>query len=602
MSILALIRRHDALRGLPRWLVMMLAAATASLGLITYAAARRQALEPELLIALAWLFVSLFFVTDRDRRRCTALDLTLPIPSRRIWLAHVAAVTLAGLFSLLLIVGIIDGALRVLDDFGADFVDSLFAVSGLWQLPAGLLLLVAWRESAWKDRTGDATGKRYWPQGLLQAGLILALILLLSKRPPATALLLLVPALILLARTWRHLPAVISLEAPGRASDARRPLARPAAFDTSGGAPGQLLLGGAVLVGTAKHAAALALGYLFLIFFGAVLGGLFPDLLEIRLSFLPITIYMIFALVGKPLQMLAPFDALPVSRQRLLGLLLLPCILLLGLGFLVGEVKHRLDDPHPEALRVLYAEQGDMLVVPIAVCEIDWRGAPPAATAPWGERHEVWSAPLVKGSRARIYSPFSAPSGCSPEFFAWQLARAGEAVYGVELSAEELQRRFLQVDATGNLRVREEMIAGEDGIALSAAYPDLRARRGAPWFAISLGLSTMITLLLLPAYFRGFRAGLSEVRRNTAFAVILVALISLHLGVYALLMAGIIQDYVLAAGVEILARQGEEAIPGGRFLFMLVVVLATAGAWSLAVRSFEKTELTPKRQGACLMP
>jgi len=602
MSIIALIRRHDALRGLPRWLVMMIAAATASLGLITYAAARRQELAPEILIALAWFFVTLFFLTDRDRRRCAAFDLTLPIPARRIWLAHVTAVTIAGMVSLAIIVGIISGALRLLDRIDAGLVDSVLGVSGLLQLPAGLLLLVAWRESSWRDRAGDEVGKRYWPGSLFQVLVVLALVLLLSQRPPASALLLLAPALILLTRTWRGLPAVITLEAPGATAGMRQPLARPASFDTEGGVHGGLLLAVTVLTGTAKHFAALLFGYLFLLFFGAVLGGLFPDLLPIRLTFLPITVYMIFAMVGKPLQLLAPFDALPVSRQRLLAILMLPCVLLLSVGYVIGETTHRLGGFRQERLRVLQAEEADMLVVPTFVCEIARDGAPPPAVAPWGESHQVWSAPLAKGLDARIYSPFSAPSGCSPEFFAWQLARAVEAVYGVALPDEELQRRYLRVDGAGALRVRSEMVLGENRIAIREHYPDLRSKRSAPWFLILLGLATLLSLVLLPPYFSGFRAAHSDTRRNVAFGVILVLVMVVHLGVYALLMAGVIQDYLLSGGVELLARHLDSTIPGARIYFGLILVLVAAAAWRWAARSFERAELTPKRRGSFLDP
>jgi hypothetical protein len=597
MSMLALIRRHDVIRGLPRWLTILTAGATALLGLITYSAARGLTTAPELLIALIWLFAASYVLGGQDRRRCGDLEATLPIPARRLWLANLAALLTAGLISLALIIGLSSGALRLLDGLERGLVRPFPEPRDLLLLSSGFLLLLAWRESDHRDRPAN------WTDGLFQLVVILALILVLTSRPTASFLLLLLPALLLLWRSWRSLPAAFEARRPARGVRTSPPRIGTAAggFETGGGAPPLLLQTSTLLLATAKHPAALVLGYGFLFGFGLLLGGIYTDLVKIRLTFLPITAYLIVTLMGKPLQLLGSFDSLPLSRRRMLGLLLLPCVGLLGLGFLAGDLGARHGGSDRERIRFLRTEEADLLVVPGAVCELAFDGLAPPAESPWGESHPVWSAEIMKGSRVRIYSPFSAPAGSSPRFFAWQLSRAAKAVYGVDLDPETLQERFLEHNAAGALRIREEQVLADEFIALVAQYPELRPLRGAPWFPLLIGLATLAALLLMPPYLRSFRAGLKDSRRNVALFTMLGGLLLLHLGVFSLLMAGLVQDFLLGDVVEILFRGIETAWPAARLGFWLVMILSLAGAWRIALRAFARAELPAKAKTACIL-
>ncbi len=587
MSILALIWRHDAIRGLPRWLMILTAGATLLLGIITYSAARGMTPAFDLPLALTWLFASSHVLIGRDRRRCGELEATLPISARRLWLAHLAALLAADLISLILIVGLSFGVLGFLQGLEEGLARPFPTASDLLLLVSGFLLLLAWRESDHGIRPVTRVG------GLLQLATILALILVLAQRPAASFLLLLLPAIVLFWRSWRGLPAVFESRRRGRPRSARpeRTGTAAAGFETGGGAPAPIIQSMTLLFTTAKHPAALLLGYGFLFGFGMVQGGISADLMNIRLNYVPMTAYMILAMTAKPLQILGPFEALPLSRRRMLAILLLPCLGLLSLGYLAGRIGA---EPGSDRIRYLRTEEADLLVVPRSACELAWDGIAPPIESPWGESHPVWSSELVKGSSVRIYSPFSAPAGSSPRYFAWQLSRAAKAIYGVDLDQDELRRRFLERDTSGALRIRAERCRDGEFIALSAEYDGLRPVRGAPWFPLLIGLATLVSLLLLPPYLRSFRANLSDGRRNLAFAVMLTGLIVVHLGVYVLLMTGLIQDYLLSGVVEILARRIEVVWPAARFGFWFLMILSLAGAWRLALRSFSRAELPAK--------
>lgn len=166
-------------------------------------------------------------------------------------------------------------------------------------------------------------------------------------------------------------------------------------------------------------------------------------------------------------------------------------------------------------------------------------------------------------------------------------------MHGVAIPAAELSQRYLIHDGDGALRVREADLTGCCHLALHADYPELTTPRGAPWFPLLIGLATVATLLLLRFYFRSFRVNLSGARRNLYLFGILAVLLLLHLGVYSLLMMGVVNDYVLSGGFEILSRKAEAALPGARILFWMMVLLGTAGAWRLALRGFERAELEP---------
>ncbi len=588
--MLSLIRRHSAIRGLTRWLMLMAAGATMLLGVVTYAGTRDRLLDPQYLLAYAWLFTGLIFMLGHDRRRCSAFDLTLPLTSRQIWLAHLAAVLSIGFLSLAVIGGITAGLLALLGRAGSPLSRPDVGLAGLLLLPAGLVLLVSLREMFWRNRGGLATAGQNRIVSLLQLIGILGLILILSRYGLWTVLLLLLPSLFLFRRVWLSLPAGIGLEEDGGSSGSRAPLSRPSDLDIDGGLPRSILLWISVVRSTAKNGPALLLGNGFIVFFGMMLGGLPMIFGGQPVLLLPFTVYILFALVAKPLQMLGMYASLPISRERLLVMLLLPGMIFLSFGYCVGKISAAILGKQTDLIGIVREDDGDRLRVPTAICELT-RGELPSVTAPWHESHEAQRKTIIGGTD--IYSPFSTPVGCSEEYFAWQLGRAMEAVYGVTITAEELQHRYLTTDEQGALRVREDQLAEKLAITLVDDYPELRKRSWAPWYLVLVGGAGLATLLLLPWYLGRFRALHSDSSRNRRMIVVLALLIMAHSAAYAFLSGKGAE--ALTGSLEIVSRTAGNTVPGASWIFLLLMAGAISVAWRWALRSFAVAELPTRR-------
>jgi len=223
--------------------------------------------------------------------------------------------------------------------------------------------------------------------------------------------------------------------------------------------------------------------------------------------------------------------------------------------------------------------------VPPAFLAVAWDGEVPVLVSPEGESHTAWSVPLVRGGRARIYSPFNTAEEASAAYEAWLTSRAIEAVYGRSVPVKEILRRYFEVEG-GRLTGLKK-----GGLTLARDYPGLEPPKrgpGAPLVLLAVGLPWLILVAL---FFRTFRSGVGEVARQVVFwgalAVLLVVL--LGLGTVATL-AGWVNPFAVTALLESSIRElGRSA--GVTLAVWAGCALLLAAGYRLAERTFLRVEL-----------
>ncbi len=357
MRLALLVRQHVALHTLPRWLLLtalnsfLMEGVRATSGVrlarageaATGFAARLPA------AAVLWAPLAAFLLVSAFRPRCGELQLALPLPGRRLWRAHLAAVALAG------------GAVLGLAALAATLHDQILlrnAPAGLWGgvgevLPAAaacLLCAVAClaARSPARQRIGASPGELA-RAGAVTGGAILATVSL-SLLPAAALAGPLAVALLVAWRADRGVPQALELTAGGRPPADRRTDGGDAAADAWWSRPPR----------PARRATAFlafrvlsARGSLFavlpmLCIYGLLLAGgmsvLTGDPAERAESddyfaiWGLLTIFLLLTPLSKQLRGLHPLDALPIPRRCLFAVMVLPGLVATAAGYAAGAI------------------------------------------------------------------------------------------------------------------------------------------------------------------------------------------------------------------------------------------------------------------------
>jgi hypothetical protein len=131
---------------------------------------------------------------------------------------------------------------------------------------------------------------------------------------------------------------------------------------------------------------------------------------------------------------LRPLDPLPVSRRRILVHIILPVVLLLGVGVVITHLITSTRSYSPALIRYFNCE----VRIPSEYWQLSWEGSPPTVTSPWGETHTPEGLKVFPGLNLRVFNPYEHGSESSPKFIDLQLARAAEAIHGTPIPAASL--------------------------------------------------------------------------------------------------------------------------------------------------------------------
>jgi|GEM_PF-1836180 len=618
MSILRSLSRDDAIRRLPLWTVITALNTSVLVGSIVFGAARAAhaagaagtAVPIERFVFPLWLAVAFYLAFGPVRTRCRPLDLALPLSARRLWLIHTAANALAGVVLLAASAAVVTAYGSVVKQpwaswSGAGLLALFIHVAAATAL--AVVLLQSARLHAW--RVPVTIG---WV--LLLGAVLLGLLgwcLWTAGGSPALALIPGALAVALGAWTYRAVPPAFDLlPAAGRAGAATArphtadtaeagPTPRRTAWSAAGSTPGDARPGRSrwpILLRILYNVPpwgpfTLVVLCLFIALGGALLSNgaaaWVPDV-DMRLIFLPFTVYIMFSILGPLTYRLQHLDPLPVGRKALLAALLMPLAAALLSGYGAGWAAELVARPDQVQFHVL-ASRGKIdrwVHVPPGYLEIVPAADVPALTAPWGETHPASSAPLSRRhpDGPTIYSPYNTPDESSAAFEAWLLSRAIEAVYGRSLPPDEIVARFFVVEGDRVMGIRD------GGSGLRAALTGLAPERRRADPAVILALTAVPFLLLAALFFTTFRARIGDgVRKATFWSVLAVAMAAMiahiplaELGVLDLLGTRVLFDKLLFA----LARTPE--VLAATWAGTAVAVVA---AYLLAQRQFLRVEL-----------
>jgi hypothetical protein len=537
----SLIRRQEVWRHLPRTVLIALAAAALVMSITTLQLAYGR--EP----ATGWVAPVLLFLASLivffpgAGRRAREFDLALPIPARRLWLAHLGGLLAAGAIVLAATSLVYLGGLRLLTSLFESRARLLGIAGPLLCVPAACyVLLVAARLSLGTERQELPRG----PLGIaaLAGALFLALLLarLLAGSPWFLWAVPLAPAVLLLLRAYHSVPAALSLV----------PAAPRGTAAVAGGwlpdrvRPRPLLLDWTIQRSLAKSYAAVLMVLVLVALAGVLLaGGVGAFLTEqLRFSMIFITAYLLLSTLGTPLGKLALLEAWPLSRERIFANLALPLIGSLLLGYGAGRLAVDAFAPARELVRYDDSSGQGHVLVPVEFWDVALDGRIPAAVTASRGGEPPRSIPLVQGAALRLYNPFSTGEQDSRETVAERIARAVDRVYGQTISPVEVASRYLETSPSGRVLLR----AG--GLSLRADHPQWQVRGGGPVAPVICGIALLLWLGALAVYFAAFRPGVGDKVRRRLFWSLMAVLLLLHMAQYALAIA----DVVYLDGLEAL--------------------------------------------------
>jgi hypothetical protein len=594
------IRRHEVFRSPAIWLAQSGVMTGALLGFVTW---RRQTGGPEeealqILLAGVWLVLSLYLLFGRVHRRCGDFDLMLPIPARKVWLSHVAAVTLSAAANLAVALGLIGAVQWALRSLPQPSLGGPVLIAMVVHVGAGLILAVVAIESIELDSCETTVGRLGLVARLVILVAVGALGVLLVAQPLPTALIPVGLALVLGARTLWRLPVAFTLvplearPAGGPGLGRGRGTAEEWAEAETDAGPLRLFRHFFLTVqGTKWGAVTPWIIYPLIAIMGAVAGGAFsgwPELQDLRYLYIPLYVYMLFSPVPAAVEALAYLDPLPIARRTLLALVTVPALVSFVLGYGMGHIGSVVAEKSADLIVYQEERKGThhYLEVPIGRAEIAWDGDAPVITSPWGETHPAWEDPVWRGSRIRFYSPYHTPEGSSSEFVALQVSRAVEAVYGRSIAAGEINERYLALE-------EGEVVPVGEGLTLVEDYPDLEPRsRGPvlPFFLFTVGLPW---ILLVAFFLRSYRVGWSERWRKLIWVGAAIVAFGLVTVPFVLAVRDILEPWAVRGLIEIPLRKAGESVVGTLAVWASSL-LPLVGGYRLAAVMLERAELPAK--------
>ena len=592
-----LIRHHALMRvTYLKWLVLILATSTLWLGIMGYRLGGELLTIPWLQIAWIWIAPALYVVFGPHTERAREFALTLPLTTRTIWNAHVAALLLTSGLMVGLTLAVVQLSLH-----------GLYALLGPLlrpaDSPAGPLLNFWMHGLAWwlllaamvlGDQPGVARiprDRRWLGRQLIKLALAFAGLLGLGLLGPAAAVVPVVGAGILLARAYRNLPPAWSF-APREPQPRQRP-GRVGALTSTipwwRRRPTWLV----IVQTTSKHPVLLLVAAAALLFLGFVQSSWTATTdggEHLGVFMIPMVSYCLMALAGAPLLKLGVFDHLPLSRDQLLSYLIAPQLVLLLAGLVGGEILAPSSEVKGDWLT--WSNEADtygLRMMP-RFFVVAW-GEPPENVGPDGAVSTPPSDWRPLGTRGPVlYKPFHTPPGSSLEFCAWQLERASEHIYGQTVAAAEFRDRYLTENPDGVVSWRA------NAPTLREDHPELTPRRLPGLLPLQVLLGLALFQIAFRLHLGTFRPRVRDKVRVVSFVGLLAALMVIYLAPFLLSMAGLGDPSGLNILVLAVSDQLVAVTPGGvAGMWLVVITVLAAGHW-LVLHGFRRAEWPPVRE------
>lgn len=589
--IATLMRQNPALRWLPKWVIGSFVFTTFVFNAFVFAVTRSGGghdailgLDPVTWLALStWFLIAAFLGFSDVHRRCSAFDMTLPVPAPTLLGAHFAAVAAA--VGGILVAGIAGGV------SGGALTHSPIAAAGdlaraFGAIVAPALLAIVALDSRFPNAQDAGSGGRHAILAFAAAIVLVPVILLTPRFPLLAPTAFVVAALVALKRVRSLDPTftVIALDRSGGAVGEWTQRSRPRRLRA------WWLVNGVTARAIYRKIAAPVIGVPLTLVIGMILAGLDRQAIDedVRAPMIAMAAYMAMALTIDPMKYFSSLDAFPLSRRRVFAMIVVPWLAVTSIGYGIGRAVIA---THPtDAVSVFARKNGTVGTrVPLEFCEFARAGEVPENTAPWGEAHEAWSEPVFRGAPLAVYSPYSVPEGSSLDFAALQISRAVETVYGRSIPAEEIAARYLREGDDG-----AAVLASKE-VSLRRDYPGLRRRYAGPMFPVVLAAVVLLWMAAYRIYLTTSRPGRSKLYRGLVAVGTLVGLMAIYVLLLVDAMLKYIPAWSFSGSASIAVRHVAEAFPGGGLLVWVACAAVTAAAYFAVERRFSRLEAVFRR-------
>ena len=577
---LAGIARHRSWRMLPLWTFAAGVNTSVLLGIVAYRSVREEVTLSTLALALVgWVGVATYLAFADVRTRCSHFEMSLPVRARDLWLRNIFTHLVGGLVVIGSTLGVIVAHFAFRSGLSVTPRDRLLMVALVLGVVLATMLLQIPKPSLAKIPSGS--GHIVWTV-LVLAGTPLLLALTSSWGLPGLALLV-VLVVIVAVRLYVSVPAAYSMlpkdsqPVDHDATTTRVPTGDPSRWLLP------MTIARCVSAGPKEL---LVIPIVFLV--GVVLGG---GLLamglgserELRYLYLPMAIYMMFAVIGPRLASLHYLDALPIPRRSLIAMLVIPYLLLLAAGYGAGAYLAIETRAQLEYVNFEEGEEGFHVTAPLRVYKMSQSGTVPAAMSPWGESYQPDALRPLEWISTTVYSPYGSSPTNSARFVALQISRAAEEVYGLSISLETIEQRYLITREDGSVVPRGE------GLTLRTDYPDIKAAAG-PMFPVLMTLVAAPWLLLVALLLRAYRPGVREWVRQTIVWGSLGVLMAFWVWTSMTTLFGVMEPWAIRSVVEIVViRVGQSSV--GIFVAWMVALALLITTYRIAHRQFLRMEI-----------
>jgi len=594
----SLVRHHPVMKATyVKWLMFMWISVSLWLGIMALRLSQGEMSAQWISVTWIWIAPALYLVLGPHTRRARELPLTLPIPTRSIWNAHVIAVMLTSGLMFAVAIGAVDLVFRgLLTSTDAAENGKIGLMAAL--MPHFWLHGLAWWLLLTAVVLGDQPGIVEARRGRLWVGRQVAYCLLayagLSVLGGGSPWIAIVPLLLALSLFWwnlRRIPSAWSLM-PRQPLPASTKTIRPvAAGGESGWRRRPLWL--TVLVATSKHPSLFGMAAFFMAVIGLALSGLATideggEALAVFL--IPITAYSIFAMAGAPLMKVSIFDHLPISRHHLLLILLIPQLCCIGVGYLAGEVLSSRATFTNEPITWGSEPDRQGLLMSPRFFLLTW-GDVPTITGPDGTTTTPpadWKPLGTYGPT--LYKPFHTPEGASLDFCAWQLERASQHIFGQAIPAEEFKTRYLTET------LEQKVILQGESLSLLADHPELKPRRFRGTTPLQILFIGVLFQIAYAIYLGVLRPGFSDKVKKFTFAACLVILMAIYMAPFILGILKVADPSGSNIMILALGEQLIDTMPGGLFGLYVLVILVLAVGHRLVLQQFRRAEWSPVRE------
>jgi hypothetical protein len=600
--IAQLIRQDPAFRRLPLWVLVAMGCTSAAVTVIAWITARRGPVGLELLAALSWLSIALYLVFGDIGTRTNRFNLSLPVSARELWLSHFIAVGLTGMIILAMSAVVTTGSLILMRKIVGGWQGEPGALAVLGSLlAAGLLFAVGIIHAFRPDAQEVPLSLRRAGWSLVAAAVPLGLALVLRPLGALGVAIVLGLAAATFLHVFRAIPEALSVPTEAQRASAAAPsdATGPASWATTQ-RPTGLWFALRVVHGVttcAKKPVAIWIVTPFLLFLGFWESGIDARWISStqRFAYPFMIVYVVMVVTTLSLARLGAIDWLPWCRRRTLALLVMPLLLCVAAGYGVGRITDTVLGERADGRELLCfvedRESGEpRLCVLWSACEISWSGKPSDLTAPWGEAHEPWSEPVVRGLPVRVYFPYEVPPGSSVDFAALQISRAAGALFGADIPPDEIRSRYLEADVDGST------LPGTPALTLQADYPELRRVGRGVYFPWIMAMIVVLWSLLTAGYIHWLRAGVSERKRKIVGGLFVAVPMLLWVLDFVLTVTEVSEIPIRNAFIFNLSRSAGET-PAGVAVVWVGSALVGWAAYRLVERRFERAELSMKPIG-----